>query len=468
MINPDVILDFSQLAPDMSQQIEILGAKVQWAKELTVGINLTEAEVALLTCLLRSSPLPPNPPGDDEHHFNKIKLNAEREQIRGGGMFLPRRENSVLDNFLERSLRYREYQRGTKSAIMVLLHFMALYQYYDDDNYHSLDYKMDRSLDYSSHVVMFGGKFAELDNLGPSEVEHMAQLYFFAIVAVFEKLEKHQASSQGTYLNRKESMAILTWFSQCPPLLYPKRHKKSMEPVESAVIKIRRVLVSPDICTEARLTTLEVEHLLAISERVPRPKCAEKPRGEPSLSPQIPEQFSVGKDSNGSTAKTQGQDPSSRQVVEVFQTCADILFKFRKHRAEGLGMLIHCSHAQGIWVKCAMSLASYPELAISPSQNPEHPQVTVLAKLDAARRDRYMFAPVHLDLEEVQFLTTVMDLPPRELPPRKDDSLFWGPNTNDIPKGLESTAEILLKAKRAKKVTEQKSIEQEVSFPLPG
>jgi hypothetical protein len=52
MINPDVILDFSQLAPDMSQQIEILGAKVQWAKELTVGINLTEAEVALLTCLL--------------------------------------------------------------------------------------------------------------------------------------------------------------------------------------------------------------------------------------------------------------------------------------------------------------------------------------------------------------------------------------------------------------------------------
>jgi hypothetical protein len=237
MINPDVILDFSQLAPDMSQQIEILGAKVQWAKELTVGISLTEAEVALLTCLFRSSPLPLNPPGDNEHHFNKIKLNAEREQIRGGGMFLPRRENSVLDNFLGRSLRYREYQRGTKSAIMVLLHFMALYQYYDDDNYHSLDYKMDRSLDYSSHVVMFGGKFAELDNLGPSEVEHMAQLYFFAIVAVFEKLEKHQASSQGTYLNRKESMAILTWFSQCPPLLYPKRHKKSMESVESAVIR---------------------------------------------------------------------------------------------------------------------------------------------------------------------------------------------------------------------------------------
>jgi hypothetical protein len=98
-----------------------------------------------------------------------------------------------------------------------------------------------------------------------------------------------------------------------------------------------------------------------------------------------------------------------------------------------------------------MPLASYPELAISPSQNPEHPQVTVLAKLDVARRDRYMFAPVHLDLEEVQFLTTVMDLPPRELPPRKDDSFFWGPNTNDIPKGLESTAEILLKAKRAKK-----------------
>jgi hypothetical protein len=115
-----------------------------------------------------------------------------------------------------------------------------------------------------------------------------------------------------------------------------------------------------------------------------------------------------------------------------------------------------------------MSLASYPELVISPSQNPEHAQVTVLAKLDAARRDRYMFAPVHLDSEEVQFLTTVMDLPPRGLPLSKDDSLFWGPNTNDIPKGLESTVEILLKAKRAKKVTEQKSIEQVVSFLLTG
>ncbi|KAH8779224.1 hypothetical protein F5882DRAFT_519573 [Hyaloscypha sp. PMI_1271] len=423
MINPDVILNFSQLAPDMSQQIEILSSKVQQAKELTVGISLTEAEVALLTCLLRSSPLPPNPPGDDENHFNKIKLSAEIAQIRGGGIFLPRRENSVLDNFLERSLRYREYRRGTKSANMVLLHFMALYQYYDDDNYHCLDYKMDRSLDYSSHVIVFGGKFAELDKLGPSEVEHVAQLYFFAIVAVFEKLEKHKASRQGTHLNRKESMAILTWF-------------------------------------RARLTALEVEHLLAISERVPRPKSAEKPRGEPSLSPQTPERFPIGKDSNGSTAKTLGQVPSSRQVVEVFQTCTDILFKFRKHRAEGMGMLIHCSHAQGIWAKCTMSLASYPELVMSPSQNPEHAQVTVLAKLEAARRDRYMFAPVHLDSEEVQFLTTVMDLPPRGLPLSKDDSLFWGPNTNDIPKGLESTVEILLKAKRAKKVTEQKSIEQ--------
>jgi hypothetical protein len=468
MINPDVILDFSQLAPDMSQQIEILSSKVQQAKELTVGISLTEAEVALLTCLLRSSPLPPNPLGDDEHHFNKIKLNAEMAQICGGGLFLQRRENSVLDNFLERSLRYREYRRGTKSANMVLLHFMALYQYYDDDNYHCLDYKMDRSLDYSSHVVVFGGKFAALDKLGPSEVEHVAQLYFFAIVAVFEKLEKHQASRQGTHLNRKESMAILTWFSQSPPLLYLERHKESMDPAESAVIKIRKVLASPGLCTGARLTALEVEHLLAISERVPRPKSAEKPRGEPSLSPQTPEQFPIGKDSNGSTAKTLGQDPSSRQVVEVFRTCTDILFKFRKHRAEGMGMLIHCSHAQGIWAKCTMSLASYPELVISPSQNPEHPQVTVLAKLDAARRDRYMFAPVHLDSEEVQFLTTVMDLPPRGLPLSKDDSLFWGPNTNDIPKGLESTAEILLKAKRAKKVTEQKSIEQVVSSLLPG
>jgi hypothetical protein len=455
MINPNVILDFSNLSPLMSNRIESLSSRIQQARELTVGVRLTAADVTLLTCLCRSSPLPPNPPGDDERIFKNVKFNAEMAQIdgsvgKGSGIFFPRRESAVIDNFLERSLRYREYRRGTKSANMVLPHFMTLYQYYDDDDYHCLDYKMDRSIDYTSHVEIDGG-FTELHKCGPSEVEYVAQLYFFAIVAVFEKLEKSQAPSKGTNLKQKEAMALLTWFRQNPPSFYPERHEESVESVASAFSKIHNALASHDPCAEAILTTPEVEHLLAISERVPRPKSVSESGARPNLPSQAPGRVSVGKDANGATAKQQGEDSVPAQTVEVFQTCADILFKFRKQRAAGSGMSIHCTHAQGIWAFCTMHLVRYPELIISPSRNPEHPQVTALAKLDAARRDRYMVAPVHFVLEEVQVLTDVMELPPRELPPSKNQCLFSASNTNSISKGLESTIETILEEKRAGK-----------------